>query len=73
MCLSLDLEPCASQSKAEPKVLPIVSIPVYVLSKFKLFRYRAVVVLVIALLIMIFEIVLSYPVFKSQYNWFHIP
>lgn len=45
----------------------------YVLSKLRLSRYRAVVVLIIAGLITVSEIVLSYPVFESQYNWFHLP
>lgn len=45
----------------------------YVLSKFRLSRYQAVVVLIIAVLITVSEVVLSYQVFKSQYNWFHLP
>jgi len=45
----------------------------YILSKFRLSRYWAVVVLIIAVLITVSEVVLSYPVFKSQYNWFHLP
>jgi len=45
----------------------------YVLSKFRLSRYRAVIVLIIAVLITVSEVILSYPVFKSQYNWYHLP
>jgi hypothetical protein len=45
----------------------------YILSKFRLSSYWAVVVLIIAVLIIVSEVVLSYPVFKSQYNWFHLP
>jgi hypothetical protein len=45
----------------------------YVLSKFGLSRYRAMILLIIAVLITVSEVVLSYPVFKSQYNWFHLP
>ena len=44
----------------------------YVLSKFRLSRYWKVVVLIIAVLITVSEVILSYPVFKSQYNWFHL-
>ena len=45
----------------------------YVLSTFRLSRYRTVIVLIIAVLITVSEIVLSYPVFESRYNWFHMP
>jgi hypothetical protein len=45
----------------------------YVLYKFRLSRYWAAVVLIIAVLIIVSELDLSYPVFKSQYNWFHLP
>ena len=44
----------------------------YILSKLRLSRYQVVVVLIIAVLIMVSETVLSHPVLKSQYNWFHI-
>jgi hypothetical protein len=45
----------------------------YVLSRLGLSRYWVVAVLTIAVLVTASEVILSYPVFKSQYNWFRIP
>lgn len=87
MSISYDFDGCWYPSREYPyftsgRLISGVMVPFliiylsgldYVLSKFRLSRYRAVIVLIIAVLVIVSEVVLSYPVFKSQYNWFHMP
>ncbi|MBN2019547.1 MAG: glycosyltransferase family 39 protein [Sedimentisphaerales bacterium] len=44
----------------------------YILSKFRLASRLLVIVVIIAAVITISEIILTWPVFSSPYNWFHL-